>query len=301
MTVKKTVEGLKNILFIALGTLILSFGTAVFILPFDIVLGGVSGLAIILSRIFGSYLNAEAWVFVLSWGFFFLGLIFFGGGFAAKTLLSTVLYPLGVYLCGLARNEGALGGFFNLDAGDGGVTLLLSALIGGAVIGVGCALTFMGGGSTGGTDIPALMAAKKIKGLKSSTAIFIGDALIIALGAVIEGDLIFAVVGGLSAFCCSAVIDRTFLLGDRTFAAEVVSVKCEQISRAIIDKLGRTATIIPAIGGFSGEPVWLLFFSFTMREYSALMSLVRELDPNAFVTVQRAYKISGEGFSRFTQ
>ena len=132
--------------------------------------------------------------------------------------------------------------------------------------------------------------------MKSPTAIFAVDAAIIFFGALTHGGLIFAAVGALGAFCTSCVMDRIFLRGGRAFAAEIISGKAEEINRRIIESLGRTATLISARGGFSGEPVGLLFFCFTAREYSVFTAMVREIDPTAFVTIQRAYRVSGEGW-----
>ena len=80
----------RNILLVVMGTLILAFGTAVFILPFDLVAGGMSGLAIVIDKVlpFDDILTVDVIITILTWLLFFLGLIFFGKDFAAKTLIS---------------------------------------------------------------------------------------------------------------------------------------------------------------------------------------------------------------------
>ena len=85
---------IKNLILVIFGTAVLAFGTAVFIVPFDLVTGGVSGLAIVLEKIVPFALSIDFYITALTWILFFLGLIFLGRGFAIKTLLSTVFYPI---------------------------------------------------------------------------------------------------------------------------------------------------------------------------------------------------------------
>ena len=89
----------KNISLVVLGTLILAFGTAIFIIPMNIVAGGVSGLAIILKAIIPiEFITVDLIVFVLTWTLFFIGLFILGRAFAIKTLLSSIIYPPAISL-----------------------------------------------------------------------------------------------------------------------------------------------------------------------------------------------------------
>ena len=157
----------KNIALIVAGTMVLAFGTAVFIIPSELVAGGVSGYAIIINRLLRGAVSVDFLITVFVWGLFLVGVFALGKSFALKTLLSSVLYPLGVALFG--RLAGASGGFFDLSySAYPQIALLLSAVFGGILVGAGCALTFLGGGSSGGIDVLAFLLCKIFKRLKSS-------------------------------------------------------------------------------------------------------------------------------------
>lgn len=106
---------LKSFFLVVAGTLILSFAAAVFIIPFDLVVGGVSSIAILIEKLLPKdYLTTDMLVFILTWSLFFLGFVILGKGFAVKTFISTVIYPLGISLFTKLVSPSVLGGFFCL-------------------------------------------------------------------------------------------------------------------------------------------------------------------------------------------
>lgn len=296
----------KNAVLVVLGTFVLAFGTSVFIIPFDLVTGGVSGIGIIFHRIFREVpflgtLTTEIYASVINLGLFVIGLIFLGRTFALKTLVSTVVYPVALQLSSLLVKSGALGGFFDLlsekYAAYGQVVIVLAAVFGGALVGAGCALTFLGGGSTGGTDVIALILAKYIKRLKSSTAIFAVDALVVVLGMFAINDMVISLLGVVSALICAIVIDRMFIGESQAFIANVVSDRHEEMVKGIIEKLERTATVTDATGAYSGQQKKMIMVSFSLRQYADFIALVSSVDRRAFVTIHRAHEINGEGWT----
>ena len=84
----------QSILMIILGTAVLAFGAAIFLIPFDLVTGGISGLAIVVERVLPFDLSIDFYLTLFTWGLFFMGLVFLGKSFALKTLVSTVFYPI---------------------------------------------------------------------------------------------------------------------------------------------------------------------------------------------------------------
>ena len=289
---------IKNTGLVALGTLILAFGTAIFILPFDLVMGGMSGLAVSIDRLCPwECVSKDLLITLLCWGLFIVGFLILGKKFAAKTLVSALLYPIGVALFSRLAEPNVLGGFFHLPAGEHPqLAMLLGALFGGILIGAGCALTFLGGGSSGGTDIIAFSLCKYFKKWRSSYAIFAVDASIILFGMVVLGDLTRSLLGILSAFLCALVVDRIFLGGNRALSAQIVSDHYDQINQAIITHMHRTTTLLSAKGGYSGVDKTMLQVSFSMRQYALLMMIIEQYDPDAFVTVLKVHEINGEGW-----
>ena len=290
---------LKKLLLVIVGTLTIAFGFAVFIIPFDLVTGGVTGIAIVIDNLLPEgILSVDIIIAILTWALFFVGLLVLGRDFALKTLVSTIVYPMGVSLFGLMLNEEFLDGFFYLQGSEHAqISLMLGALIGGACVGVGCALTFFGGGSTGGLDIIAFVICKHFKRIKSSTLIFILDATAVVLGMFVIGDLVITLLGILSAFVAALVIDRIFVGSSRAFTAEIVSEKYEEINSLIINELERTTTIMDAVGGYSGAQKKLMKVTFTIRQYSELLNIINKTDKRAFVTIHRAHEINGEGWT----
>ena len=283
------------------GTLVLAFGTAVFILPFDLVTGGVSGIAIVLDKVISlEFVTIDRLVTVITWLLFLIGWLVLGKNFAMKTLISSIIYPLGVSLFMRLADPNVAGGFFYLGGSQHSqIAILLAALFGGVFIGLGCAITFRGGGSTGGTDVIAFIFCKYFKRARSSRVIFIGDALVVLLGIFAIKDLVLCLVGIISAFVASMVIDKLFLGASQAFIANIVSDKYELINQGIIEKLNRTSTIITAKGGYSGAEKPMVMVSFTMRQYAELRGLISSIDRNAFVTVHRAHEINGEGWTKY--
>ena len=289
----------RNLLLVVVGTIILAFGTAVFILPFNLIAGGMSGLAIVIDAIIpAEFLTVDLIITILTWGLFLLGLLIFGKGFAAKTLISAIVYPAGTSLFLRLTEPDVLGGLFCLKASEyTELPLILAATVGGALIGVGCSLTFFGGGSTGGTDIIAFILCKIFKRLKSSTAMFLTDVTIVLLGIFITQDLILSLLGVVSAMLIAIIIDKIFLGGTSAFVAQIVTDYGEEVNRAIIDQANRTTTIFDVKGGYSGKDKKMLTITFSMRHYTLLMDIVRRVDPSAFITIWRAHEIHGEGWT----
>lgn len=300
---KQILTTIKNTALTAVGTLIMAVGVGAFIIPTGLVVGGISGTAIIFERVLRGVLpfGAVFYASVLNWVLFFLGLVLLGRAFALKTLVSTIVYPFALIVGEFVVTPSFFGGFFNLAseryASMGSLSLVCAAVVGGALIGVGQSLTFLGGGSTGGADIIAFIICKFVKTARSSVVIFSIDAVIIVLGMFVTGNFIITLLG----VCCSVVIalviDKVFLGESQAFIAHIISDRHEDIHEQIAKRLGRTTTLIEAHGGYSKAEKKVLMVTFTRRQYAELMAIVNSLDKNAFITVHRAHQIGGEGWT----
>lgn len=298
LTKKELLMQLKNLGLVVIGTLVLAFGCAVFVVPFDLVTGGVTGISIIIDELIGGLLPIDVVIAVITWGLFFLGLAFLGWEFALKTLASTIIYPPAISLFMHLVSPNVLGGVFDLTTSShANIALIISALFGGLCVGTGCALTFLGGGSTGGVDIIAFILCKFFKRWKTSTVIFIVDATTVILGLFVIKDLILTLLGVISAWIAAQVIDKVFIGGNRAFTAQIVSDKHEELNLAIREEVRRTTTMLIGYGGYSGASKTVLSVTFTMRQYAALMNVIKRIDPTAFVSITRAHEINGEGFT----
>lgn len=284
---------IKNVALVVVGTLVLSFGTAVFIIPFELVSGGVSGLAIVANHAFGGRISQDLLISIFTWGLFFIGAVVLGRNFAAKTLISSLIYPVGVTFFGKFAAADVFGLAKSVYPQ---LALLLASLFGGVLVGAGCALTFLGGGSTGGVDVIAFILCKYFKRLKSSAAIFLADAVIVSFGIFVINDMVLSLLGILTAFVSAAAVDKIFIGESAALAAQIVSDKHDLINAAVIERLERTTTVVEATGGYSGKRQKVIFVSFGKAEYVKLLELVSEIDSGAFVTVYRVYEVGGEGW-----
>ena len=201
--------GGKNVLLVFLGTVILAFGTAIFILPFHLVVGGISGLSLLIEDLLPEgFLSLEEIIAILNWFFFLLGLVFLGGRFALKTFLSALVYPAFIAIFLQLTHPDALGGIFYLKgSAHPELALMLAATVGGGIVGAGCALTLMGGGSTGGIDVIAFLVCKAFPRVRHAHVLFVIDTAIILGGIFTLGDLTLSLLGVLSAFFTALVLD----------------------------------------------------------------------------------------------
>ncbi len=199
-------QSIINLILIVVGTLLLAFGTAFFLLPNELICGGISGIAIIFGELF-PYLSQSDWINFLTIGLFVLGVFTLKSKFAIKTLLSTAVYPFGISLFSRLSNcENTIALLSLLCDNNTIQSFFFAAVLGGILVGAGCAITFLGGGSTGGVDIVALLLSERFPNLQFSFVIFVIDASIILCGIVLYGDVVKSLFGVLSAFIASVMI-----------------------------------------------------------------------------------------------
>lgn len=283
------------------GTTILAFGTAFFIIPNDLVTGGVSGLAIIIKSAFESVGNTSVDVgiiiTILTWGLFVIGLFLLGIRFTFKTLIATVVYPPLIFLFQFMIDNIS---WLRID--NSPVSLLLGGLFGGVFVGVGCGCTFIGGGSTGGVDCLSL-AANKYLHVKTSVASFIIDGSIILIGFIINIDngLERTLIGIVSAIMSAIMIDRVFLGQSSSFIAWIVTPKYDELSRRIQDEVERGTTLFIAEGGYTNAPYKVVEVVFDRKEYHDIHRIISEVDPYSFVTTMRAHEVRGDGFKKIVK
>ena len=290
---------IKNCILVLFGTAVLAFGTAIFIIPFDLITGGISGLAIVFEQVLPWEINIDIYIGILTWLLFILGFFFLGKQFATKTLISSLFYPIFFTLFYKLVDPSVLNGLFVLQNTDyQEIAVLLAAVFGGSLVGLGCALSFLGGGSTGGVDILAFMICKWFKSLKSAHVIFAIDAIIILLGVFAINDVVLSMLGIISAFVCSLMIDKVFLGSSSAYVAQIITVNSEQISQRVINEMNRTATIVDVVGAYSKTNKKMVIVSCNIREYVTLMNIVNLEDKKAFITIFKAHETHGEGWSQ---
>ena len=295
-----------NNFLVLIGSFLLAFGTATFFTNLNIVAGGLSGIGIIVQSFIGEYGPGgqiiDIVVIVCTWLLWLVGLIFIGKDFAFKTLVSSIVYPLALAL--FLRVD-----FFQQFSRDicfYGITdfsaptpignLLLCGLFGGVFVGGGVALTFLGGGSSGGVDVIIVLVSKRTP-LRESIVSFLIDGTIILVGMfVIKDNVIPGLCGMASAFVTALMIETIYNKNQSSYQVDIISEHWEAISQFAQNELERGATIIHAEGGYKGEERVILRVVFDKRQYSKIRNFIATVDPKAFVTFTQTNAVYGEGF-----
>ena len=308
---KSKSEWLKAIfrtLIVILGTALVAFGSVAFHVPLNINAGGLSGIGIIVRYFAPDNMKVIAYNLVITIAsvvLWLIGLLFIGKEFAIKTLVATIVFPGATWLftvCpGISDAVNKLGELVKTAAnGPTAGNYLLGGVFGGVFVGIGVALTFVGGGSTGGVDVLTFLMEKFLK-IKQSIGSFIIDGTIVVVGLCVllpqDNTFLLPCLSGIfSAFVTAVAIEFIYIGSQSSFQVDIISDKWEEISRFAQDELGRGATVIQAQGGYKGDDRVILRIVFDRHQYSRLRTYISKVDPKAFVTFTRTNAVFGEGF-----
>ena len=249
--------------------------------------GGLAGVAIALEPLI--HLNPELVINVLTVVLFLAGSLVLGKKFAAKTILSTICYPLLLTLLSYLAKHVIAPDTFIMDK-------YLATIYGGALMGIGVGCVFRTGASTGGMDIPPLII-NKYTHIPLPTLVLIVDALTVLLGAAVYG-LQAALTGILSVWVSSYMINKTMMIGGHDARnVMIVSNKHTEIMDRIHEVLERGTTILEATGGYSSEKRPVIMAVVSKKQLPELEHLVSHIDPEAFVIVMEANEVQGLGFT----
>ena len=297
MDKKRVLKLVNNYVAIILGTFLLAFGSVIFLTKAELVAGGVSGIAIIIQH-FVSVQIYDYLVAALTVLFWFIGLIFLGKDFALKTALSSLLYIGFTFLFKRVVFFDELAKTFAGEQLAG--NLILCGIFGGVFIGGGVAITFLGGGSSGGIDVVQLLLSK-YTGIKESVSGFLIDGIIILVGMFSMQLWVQSLCGILSSFVTAVLIEIVYIKNQTAYQVDIISDKWEEISRYAQDELERGATIIRAEGGYKGEERVILRVVFDRFQYEKIKKYIASVDPKAFVTYTQTNAVFGEGFKKHSK
>ena len=277
----------RNYALMTLGALLIAWGLNAFLIPNKIAAGGVSGLATIIyhvARDAGVNLPVGVQMLVMNVALLFVALRARGWKFAAKTIYGIVALSVAIDL---------MAPFVPALASE---DLLLAALYGGAVTGLGLGLVFKAGGNTGGSDLIAqLLSSRVALGLGQLTLII--DAMVTLVAALVFGPEL-ALYGAVAIFVAGGVIDLTLEGVPINKAVYIMSAESERIGEAILHDLNRGATALAARGLYSGEAREMLFVVVSRNELDRLKEIVQTIDPSAMFIVSDVHEAIGEGFKR---
>lgn len=275
----KNTETLREYGLITAGSVLIAAAVGFFMVPGDLVLGSVAGLAMVLSQVLP--LRVATLNMILNILFMLLGFIFMGRSFGAKTVYASVLYPALVWGIDMVLPDLAS------MTGDTWLDLLCFIFL----VSAGQAILFHVNASSGGLDVPAKILNKYFH-------IDIGKAvtvcgLVTVVSSVLVYDLRTMIVGILGTYLNGVVVDEFVSGFSRKKRVCILSDRHEEIKEYILHKLSRGVTVYQAVGGFEGKERPELVTILTKTEYAQLMAYVRRTDPDAFLTVTAVSEVAG--------
>lgn len=275
----------RNLLLLLVGSVIYGIGTHAFVEPAKIAPGGAAGTALLINHLTGApvgmvTLAINVPLLILAWKFLSRR---FAMATAVATAVGSVILDFAVApVCPVYGGERMLG-----------------SLYGGILLGIGMALIFRAGMTTGGTDIVGYLLQKKYPHLSIGTALLAVDGVVLVVSIFVFGNLEAALFGLIALYAQTKVIDGVIYGGERSTTATVVTDFPERIAEGVIRELDRSATIVPAKGAYTGEEKSLLLCTVRRPEYVRFKRIVYETDPNAFVMAAESSEVVGLGFKDF--
>ena len=268
---------------ILIGSFILASGLVLFITPYKIIPGGVYGISIVLHYLFGTPVGLVALCFDIP--LTIIGVKVLGPRFGYKTVLGFSLTAI------FTDTLTYFWGFEPLVKGDA----LLSSIFGGVLVGLGLGLIFRAKATSGGSDIIAMIIAKKTRLPLGMLMIYV-DSVIVLLGLLVFQDWKIPLYSWIVIFIAGKVIDIVITGISYDKSIFIISEKHEEIRDKIINNLNRGGTYIEGKGMFNMADRKIIFTVVSRREVAILEEYIHEIDPKAFLTVTDATEILGEGF-----
>lgn len=275
----------QDYLVIILGTLLYGFGFNAFILSNEIVTGGVSGICAIIY--FATSIPVSISYFVLNTILLVIAFKVLGFKFLIKTIVGVISLSLSLSLF-----EWLLGGQPLIEGEP-----FMSILIGGALCGSGLGLIFTVNGSTGGTDIVAAIV-NKYKDVSIGTALLFCDFFIIGSSYFLFQNIEKIVFGFVEMGVSNYVIDTIINSNRQSVQFLIFSKKYEEIADRIIRDTGRGCTFLEGQGGYSKNDMKVIVLVTRKSESLTIFRLVKDVDPNAFISQSVVRGVYGEGFDQ---
>ena len=277
---KTAMDWIKKYLVLIIGSLIYSAGLEIFLVPNNIIDGGVVGISIMASYLTG--IPFGVYMVVLNLPFLYLGYKQIGKTFAISTIISII--ALSIFSEFLEPVPGITEDYF------------LAAIFGGIIAGAGVGLVIRQGGSLDGTEITAIILDRKTSFSVGEVVMFFNLFILGAAGFVFGWDK--AMYSLVAYFIISKMIDVVLKGLDESYAVMIVSDEYEEIADALMHRLGRGVTYLHGKGAYTGEDKQVLYCVVTRLEVVKLKEIALEKDETAFVTINPVHDIVGGRFKK---
>ena len=271
---------------ISIGCIVFALGFDLFLLPNHLNAGGLSGLSMILVHLLG--IGSVGTVTILmNLPLFALGGIKIGKTFFFGSLIGVLFSSVALDL---------------LQALPAPQTEpLLGAVYGGVLCGLGLGTVYAVGASTGGSDIIVRLVKRKMQGVPIGTISICFDLLVAVLTGITFRNMSSTLYSGIAIFITGKVLDAVVYRFDYSIVALIISSQHQAIAQAIAAELDRGATYLHGQGTYTNQDREVILTAVKRQQIAELKRLVVEIDPNAFIILQEAHQVLGDGFSRYSK
>lgn len=288
---KKNIWGmLEDYAMMLVGLIFYTIGYACFMLPYEITSGGMGGVAAVI--FYATGFPAQYSYFLINLVLLSLAFWVMGWRYTARTLIANIVISFAI---GLAQE------FIKLPDGSlqklVGDERFMACVLGGCFEGIGLAIVFHAGGSTGGTDIIA-SCVNKYRDIQLGTVMLLLDLVIVGSSYFVFHDIQMMLIGYVCMFISMNVLDFVFNSANQSVQIMVISNQYEKIANEVNSTMDRGVTVLNGEGWYSKEERHVLLILAKKRERSNIMRLIRSVDHSAFVSVSNVEGVFGEGFDR---
>ncbi len=283
---KKYRNELLSLVKTAIGCALFGLGFNLFLEPNGLSAGGISGLAMVFVH-FTNLSSVGVVSALINFPLFIIGGLKVGKRFFFGSLIGMLLLSVFIDL------------FAALPVPA--IEPLVSGLYGGVICGLGIGVVFAAGWSTGGSDIIVRLLKLRWKNVPIGTINIAFDLTVAILTAVVFKDITRALYSGISIFLAGQVVDAVVYRFDYSKVALIISREHEAIAQAIGKELDRGATFLHGEGSFSHTDTKVVLTAVKRQQLAELKALVVEIDPDAFIIVQEAHQVLGDGFARYSK
>ncbi|MCP8968409.1 YitT family protein [Ectobacillus ponti] len=270
----------KRTLLITLGAILMAVGLEIFLIPNNVIDGGITGISIMLAHITGIKLGI--FIFLLNLPFFFIGRKQIGKTFALSTLYGIIVLSVATSLLHPVQSL----------TDD----VLLATVFGGIILGIGVGVVIRSGGSLDGTEILAILFNKNTPFSVGEIIMFFNVFILGTAGFVFGWDR--AMYSLMAYFIAFKTIDIVIQGLDESKSAWIISDSHKEIGDVILARLGRGVTYLNGEGAYTGDDKKVIFVVITRLEEAKLKSIVQEIDPGAFLAVSNISEVRGGRFKK---
>lgn len=275
----------KNILLLTVAGIINAIGVTIFLAPVNLYDSGISGTSMLISQLTPEWLSLSLVLLILNVPLFLYGLKRQGLSFTVYSVYAVIIYSLGAWLI-----TDVLPVDVSFASPLAGTDLLLCAIFGGLISGIGSGLTIRFGGAIDGVDVLAVVFAKRL-GITVGTFVMAYNVVLYIVCGIALNSWILPLYSIITYMAALKTVDFIVEGISRSKSAIIITTSPEQITKALSDAFGSGITVIDAKGGYSGEAKTMIYFVVNRFQIVKMRNIVNEIDKTAYISISEVAEV----------